>query len=126
MQIYNHDSQESIVFKNNCNELNNWITHLGYIFKEIENLLNLSKVELSNALEHQPVVTKLSIKREENNIILKNFRKYKESLPKAMECEDMDCDMYYVNEHEKFRNIYMVHLENYRRVKEEYFNLLTN
>lgn len=124
MQIYNHDSQESIVFKNNSIELNNWTTHLGYVSGEIENLLNLSKVELSRTLEHQPVLTKLSIKREENNIILKNFRKYKESLSKAVECEDMDCDMFYVNEHEKFRNIYMVHLEKYRKIKEEYFNLI--
>ncbi|PHR15182.1 MAG: hypothetical protein COA40_03400 [Aequorivita sp.] len=124
MQIYNHDSQESIVLKNNLIELNNWITHLGYIFSEIDNLLNLSQVELSNKLEQQPVVAKLSIKREENNIILKNFRKYKDGLPKAMECDDMDCDMFYVNEHEKFRKIYMAHVEKYRKIKEEYFNLL--
>jgi len=125
MQIYNHDSEESIVLKNNGIELNNWITHLGYISAEIDNLLNLSRAELSNKLEHEPVVAKLSNKREENNIILKKFRKYRESLPKAMECEDMDCDMYYVNEHEKFRNIYMSHLEKYRKIKEEYFSLLT-
>ena len=126
MEIYDHDAPETITFKNNYVELENWISHLSYINKEIENLLNLSKIELSNVLEHQPVLTKLSIKREENKINLRAFRKYKESIAKAAECEDVYCDMYYVNEHEKCRKVYMYHLEKYRRVKEEYFNILTN
>lgn len=124
MQIYDHDSPEAITFKNNSIELDNWIAHLEYIEKEINNLLNLSNGELSNVLEQQPVLMKLSIKKEENRISLNAFRKYKNSLPQATECEDVDCDMFYVNEHERFRKIYLYHLEKYRRVKEEYFNIL--
>src|SRR5690606_30473327 len=110
--------------KNSFTELSNWLTHLSYIIKEIDNLLNLSQGELSNALGQQPVVSKLSLKREETTIVLNDFRKYRNNLSKAAECEDMDCDMFYVNEHKKYRTIYISHLENYRQVKEEYFNLI--
>lgn len=125
MQIYNHDTPETITFKNNCIELDNWINHLEYIEKEINNLLNLSKAELANALEQHPVLIKLSIKKAENNNNLNAFRKYKDGLPQAAECEDVGCDMFYVTEHERYRKVYMYHLEKYRRVKEEYFNILS-
>ena len=125
MQIYNHDTPETIAFKNNTIELDNWINHLEYIEKEITNLVNLSKVELANALDQHPVLMKLSIKKKENNTTLNSFRKYKDGLPQAAECEDVDCDMFYVTEHERYRKVYMYHLEKYRRVKEEYFNILS-
>lgn len=124
MQIYDHDRPETITFKNNCIELDNWIGHMEYIEKEIANLLNLSKGELLNVLEQQPVLMRLSIKKEENQINLNAFRKYKNSLPLATECEDVDCDMFYISEHERYRKVYLYHLEKYRRIKEEYFNIL--
>lgn len=125
MQIYGHDTPETITFKNNCIELDTWIHHLEYIEKEITNLINLSKGQLISALEHKPVLMKLSIKKEENRINLNGFIKYRDSLPQAAECEDVDCDMFYVTEHERYRKVYMYHLEKYRRVKEEYFNILS-
>jgi len=124
MQIYDHDTPETITFKNNCIELDNWIGHMEYIEKEIANLLNLSNGELLNILGQQPVLMKLSIKKEENRINLNAFRKYKNSLPLATECEDVDCDMFYISEHERYRKVYLYHLEKYRRIKEEYFNIL--
>jgi hypothetical protein len=125
MQIYDHDSPEIITFKNNTIELDNWINHLEYIEKEISNLLNLSKAELLNAMEQKPVLMKLSIKKEENNNNLNAFKRYRDGLPQAAECEDVDCDMFYITEHERYRKVYMYHLEKYRRVKEEYFNILS-
>jgi hypothetical protein len=125
MQIYNHDSPETITFKNNSIELDNWINHLEYIEKEISNLLNLSKAELLNAMDQKPVLMRLSIKKEENRNNLNAFRRYKDGLPQAAECEDVDCDMFYVTEHERYRKVYMYHLEKYRRVKEEYFSILS-
>jgi hypothetical protein len=125
MQIYDHDSPETITFKNNSIELDNWINHLEYIEKEISNLLNLSKAELLNAMDQEPVLMRLSIKKEENRNNLNAFRRYKDGLPQAAECEDVDCDMFYVTEHERYRKVYMYHLEKYRRVKEEYFSILS-
>ena len=124
MQIYDHDSPEAITFKSNSIELDNWISHLEYIEKEINNLLNVGNGELSTVLEQKQVLVKLSIKREENRVNLNVLKKHKNNLPQAIECEDVDCDMFYVTEHERIRKIYLYHLEKYRGVKEEYFNIL--
>lgn len=124
MQIYEHDTPEAISFKNNCVELESWISHLRYIEKEISNLMNLGNTEFSTAMKYQSILVKLSQKLDENRTKLNALLRYKDSLPQVAECEDVDCDMFYVNEHEKFRKVYMYHLEKYRRVKEEYFNIL--
>ncbi len=125
MQIYNHDTPEAIAFKNNSIELDNWIEHLNYIEKEIINLLNLGNTELSKVFEYKNVIEKLAREKETNTAAIDAFLKYKEGLPKAAECEDVDCDMFYVTEHEKFRKTYLAHLKRYREVKEEYFSMLS-
>lgn len=125
MQIYNHDTPEAIAFKNNSIELDNWIEHLNYIEKEIVNLLNLGNTELSKVFESKNVIEKLAREKETNTAAIDAFLKYKEGLPKAAECEDVDCDMFYVTEHEKFRKTYLAHLKRYREVKEEYFSMLS-
>lgn len=125
MQIYDHDSPEAITYKNNSIESENWVEHLNYIDKEIRNLLNLSKTELAKRLETEEVISKLMSKQTDNTLAINAFLNYRESLPKAAECEDVGCDMFYVGEHDKFRKTYIAHLKKYREVKEEYFTILT-
>ncbi|HLT49977.1 MAG TPA: hypothetical protein VKZ90_05970 [Aequorivita sp.] len=125
MQIYDHDSPEAITFKNSSIELDNWIEHLNYIEKEIANLLNLGRAELSKVFDSPAILDKLVREKETNAKIIDTFLKYKEGLPKAAECEDVDCDMFYITEHERFRKTYLEYLKKYREVKEEYFNALS-
>ena len=124
MEIYDHDTPEEIAFKNNSIELDHWIEHLYYIEKEITNLLKLGNTELVKILGTDPVLNKLQKKKENNVITVQAFQKYRDGLPKAAECEDVDCDMFFVTEHEKFRRMYKFHLNRYRKVKEEYFHVL--
>ncbi|HPE82886.1 MAG: hypothetical protein KDC94_06230 [Aequorivita sp.] len=125
MQIYDHDSPEAITFKNSSIELDNWIEHINYIEKEITNLLNLGRAELSKVFDFQTILDKLVREKETNAKIIGAFLKYKEGLPKAAECEDVDCDMFYITEHKRFRKTYLEYLKKYREVKEEYFNAIS-
>ncbi len=125
MEIYDHDSPEAITYKHNSIESENWVEHLNYIDKEITNLLNLSKTELAKRFESETIISKLKNEKLLNTDAIDSLLKYRESLPKAAECEDVDCDMFYVGEHEKFRKTYIAHLKQYREVKEEYFSVLT-
>ncbi len=125
MQIYDHDSPEAITFKNNSIELENWLEHLSYINKEISNLLNIGKTERAKATEMRPILLNLESKKEENATTIEELNKYKNNLPKAAECEDVSCDMFYVNEHKKYRKSYRDYLESYREIKEEFFKILS-
>lgn len=125
MQIYDHDSPEAITFKNNSIELENWLEHLSYINKEISSLLNIKKTETANVEELESITLNLENKKKENNSKIDLFNEYRNNLPKAAECEDVSCDMFYVNEHGKFRKSYKAHLESYRKAKEDYLEILS-
>ena len=124
MQIYDHDSPEAINYKNSAIELEDWLEQLNYIEREISNLLNLVKSG-SEDLEVKKYLEILEKKRETNSNILRNLMEYRNTLPKAAECEDVECDMFYINEHMKYRKMYRDHMENYRNVKEDFFKILT-
>lgn len=57
MQIYNHDSQEAIAYKNNYLELENWIGYLNDVEKGIINLVNLGNTQPIPSLIIQPVLS---------------------------------------------------------------------
>lgn len=125
MQIYDHDSPEAITFKNSSIELENWIEHLSYIDKEILHLLNLGKNERLKTIEIGSILLSLENKKEENANTIEELNKYRNNLPKAAECEDVSCDMFYVNEHKKYRKSYRDYLQTYREIKEEFFIILS-
>lgn len=125
MQIYDHDSPEAINFKNSSIELEDWIEHLHYIEKEITKLLQFAEIENRDSEKFQEKLQRLLKKRKANAENLEELLKYQATLPKAAECEDVECDMFYVNEHIKYRQIYRNHLDNYRKAKEEFFEVLS-
>lgn len=125
MQIYDHDSPEAITYKNNSIELENWLEHFSYIDKEIAILLKIKLAKGVNTNEFQTLFSKLEKKKEENGNTIDEFIKYKNNLPKAAECEDVSCDMFYVNEHDRYRKSYRLQLKEYRKIKEAYLTLLS-
>lgn len=124
MQIYDHDSPEAINFKNSSIELEDWIELLNYSEKEISNLLSLVKSPPKDNEELTLRIKNLEHIREVNKDNLAKLLKYRNSLPKAAECEDVECDMFYVNEHISYRKMYRDHIDNYRKIKEEFFEAI--
>lgn len=124
MQIYDHDSPEAITYKNNARDLEDWFDHLYYIESEISHLLRLGTIQSDINNEISSILKSLESKKEENANTIDELTTYRNNLPKAAECEDVSCDMFYVNEHVKYRKSYKNHLESYRNIKEEYFKIL--
>lgn len=115
--FYEHDSDDRLIAIKNALELNNWINHLLGNGEELETLVNIAK-KLSNG---QDMVNNLKELALENKLHLGVFYRYKNSMMNVHECEDMECDIYYINKHEEFRNLYMSLWETIRKVKEELY-----
>ncbi|QWX84890.1 hypothetical protein H0I23_04395 [Cellulophaga sp. HaHaR_3_176] len=120
--IYNHDTDVDITHKINTMELDNWINHLKYIKKELVNLIGITSKDLKNKFNDDTVVERFQKKEGENETLLNALQKYATSRSNIIECEDMDCDMIYITEHESYRRSYLYHLDKYRRLKDEFFN----
>lgn len=121
-EIYNHDTDVDVTHKINTIELENWINHLKYIKKELTNFIGLCSNDLSDKLEDENTILKFQKKDIENESLLNALRKYMNSRSDIVECEDSQCDMVFITEHESYRRSYLYHLDKYRRIKDEFFN----
>lgn len=122
IEIFGHDSDIDVTHKINTIELDNWINHLKYISSELDNLISLCKEGLSTKLEDESILVRFQKKREDNEILLNALQKYSVSRSHIAECEDTQCDMVYIFEHETYRRSYVYHLDKYGRLKDEFFN----
>ena len=120
--IYDHDNDLDVTHKINTIELDNWINHLEYIRKELVNLINLCSGDLNKKLDNDSVFVRFQKKKIENENLFNALTKYAASRTNISECEDTQCDMVYITEHESYRRSYLYHLDKYRRLKDEFFD----
>jgi len=119
-QFFNHESEGEITNIKDTYELKNWISHLEYIKKEIEYFIALVKAHTNN----EELLKALKNHQKENNSELSSFYNYAPSISESQECDDVDCDIFFLNKHEEFRTKYLEYLENYRKLKIEAFETL--
>ncbi len=119
--IYDHDSDIDVTHKINTIELDNWINHLNYIKKELKNLTKLYAGDLEVKMQDKDIISRFEKKQAENETLLNVLHRYQSSRTDIIECEDMQCDMNYITEHETYRRSYLYHLDKYRRLKDEFF-----
>ncbi|MBO6881637.1 hypothetical protein [Winogradskyella sp.] len=121
-EIFNHDTSIDVTHKINTMELDNWINHLRYIKKELGNLINICNKDLKNNLNEHDIVERFEKKHIENETLLSALLTYLNSRTDIAECEDTQCDMVYITEHESYRRSYLYHLDKYRRLKDAFFD----
>jgi len=111
--FYAHESDSGIMVKKDKSEVANWTDDLSYVNEELEYLLNIEDQMLQNPELYQQL---LAVRRE-NTLRLAILHRYESTLGKAIECDTVACDAYYLHHHEKNRNAYLEHLKNYRTIK---------
>lgn len=121
-EIFNHNTDVDIAHKINTMELDNWINHSKYIKKELVNLIGICNKDLKYRLDDDNVVERFYKKEIENDTLLNAFHKYSNYRSGLVECEDLQCNMTYMIEHETYRGSYLYHLDKYKRIKNEFFN----
>lgn len=125
IEIFDHDSEVEVAHKINTMELHNWMSHLTYIHKELNNLLEFYRSQtVEKRIELEKIYEAFEIKQVDNGVILRHLLEFKESRNKVSECEDMQCDMSFIQEHEKCRRMYLYHIEKYRKIKDLFFKEL--
>lgn len=119
-QFFNHESEGEIINKKDTFELKNWITHLEHIKKELNYLAALIK-KYSNKTE---ILEDIEKHQQENSEELSTLYNYAPSIADSQECDDVACDIFYLNKHEEFRNRYLGYLKRYRKFKSSVFEVL--
>ena len=118
--LFHHENDVDVTHKINTMELDSWINHLKYIKKKLTNLINICNEGLKKKLKDDSVITRFQKKEVENEVLLNALIKYANSRSNIIECEDIQCDMVYITEHESYRRCYLYHLDKYNRLKDEF------
>jgi hypothetical protein len=114
---YSHETDDQVLHKKRTLEINIWISHLNYITNECDWLAKIA----SNKIQDKDLRDLLLDKSEKNSSLLNEFYSYRSTLSSFYECDDLDCDLYYINLHDTFCEKYLKHLEDYRLIKDELF-----
>ncbi|SFC45458.1 hypothetical protein SAMN04487891_111109 [Flagellimonas taeanensis] len=115
-----HEADDRIMLKKDKVEVGHWAESLEHIDEEIRMLLALEDRFLNDSALH---VELLALQRE-NTLKSGMLYRYENAMRNAWECDDMACDTYYLNKHEKYRELYMEHLKSYRKLKSKLFSRL--
>ena len=114
---YAHETDEQVLHKKRTQEINLWISHLNYITNECDWLAKIA----SNIIKDRDLRDLLLEKSEINSSLLNELYSYRNTLDSFHECNDLDCDLYYIDLHDTICKKYIKHLENYRSVKDQVF-----
>lgn len=119
-QLFNNESEGEITNIKDTHELKSWIGHLEYINIELEHLIALIKKQTNNAR----LLADLEQQQKDNVNELSAFYNYAPSISESQECDDVDCDIFFLNKHEEFRTKYLDYIKNYRKIKTQTFEAL--
>ncbi|UNY98735.1 hypothetical protein MQE36_16860 [Zhouia spongiae] len=111
--FYEHDSVEMQILKKDFIEVSSWIEHLEHIAKELTTLRDIAGQYL---IEHD-LEPSFDVYIQENGTEISTLYNYRLSLEGQIECQDMDCDTYYKDEHKAKRNKYQETVEKYHVLK---------
>ncbi len=111
--FYTHESDSKIMLIKDKAEVNNWTDDMEYINEELEYLLDIEDRMINSSELYQQMHTL----RIENELKLRELDRYGSTMRNVLECDTVACDAFYLDKHEKNRNIYVEHLKRYRKIK---------
>lgn len=110
-----YDTETQIIQRRSFRELDMWISHVSYITNECDNLAKIA----SNLIKDKDLRDELLLMLLENSKVLTQLYNARNETEKLNECDDVACELFYLNEHESTRSLYLKHIKIYRKLKEE-------
>ena len=118
VQFNAHEADDHIMWKKDGLEVGQWIESLGFIDQELGFLIELE----DRFVEDPELYALIQEKRRENTFVSGELFRHESAMKNALECDDLACDIYYLDHHEKQRGLFMEHLRSYRPLKSRLFS----
>ncbi|PZD76703.1 hypothetical protein [Mesonia sp. K7] len=125
--IQEHHDDEEIQMMTFHDELRQWKKELKFINRELQFLSKLLDSRLvrkakANEEDGSYVLTSLEQMLQKNKDFLFQLIQFKNESEKIRECEDMQCETYFLNEHILFKKKYVSHIAQIQNIKDIIFN----
>lgn len=124
--IKNHYTQEDIERQYIDKDITNWKEELECINAEIMFFKKLlkNKIDVNYSKNYQTLFEKLEKKQLESKVASEKLINYTQKMQGINECEDLDCETYYLNDHIVFKENVEAFLSKYRKLKRTIFSKL--
>lgn len=111
------EADRHIMWKKDGLEVDQWTGSLGFIAQELTQLIGLA----DRYLKDTDLKARLLDKQRGNTHISGDLFRYGNTMKNALECEDLACEAYYLDNHEEQRAQYLEHVKGYRELKMELY-----
>ena len=119
---FDHDSDDQIIQKRSENELAHWLSHVNFITYEGDRMAKIASNVLNNTQLRDAFLNTI----EESILVTKTLNAYKKAMPNYKECDHLECDMFYINQHEEVRRDYLKLIATYRELKDVFYAQFLN
>ena len=117
---YEHETDEEIVKRQRHRELQTWISHLEAMNIEADLLAKI----VSNKINDRQLREALLDNSNDNLNLLNEFYTYRNVMNNIRECDELECDQYYVLQHDQVFEKYMECITQYRLIKDKVYQKL--
>lgn len=117
---YGYETDDEIVKRHMHRELQTWISHLEAMNIEADQLASITATKIGDKKLRNAVLDEIN----ENINLLNEFYTYRNHLNNVRECDEMDCDHFYMNQHDHVFERYVNCVTQYREVKNDVYQKL--
>lgn len=117
---YGHETDDEIVKRQMHRELHTWISHLDAMNTEADRLAKIA----SNKIGDKELRDALLDDINENINLLNEFYSYRNVLNNVRECDELECDQFYIQKHDYVFEKYMECVTQYRSIKDKVYQKL--
>lgn len=117
---YGHETDDEIVKRQMHRELHTWITHLEAMNSEADLLAKIT----ANKINDKNLRDELLDDINENINLLNEFYTYRNVMNNFRECDELECDQFYMLQHDQVFDKYVECVAQYRSVKDKVYQKL--
>lgn len=114
MNTNNRDTDLDVLHKINTLELESWINFINFIKTDLENLIKICELQKTNNF-----INAIQTNILQNEYILNTLYKHSSNRLNLIECEDIHCDISFINEHKDLKELYLKHITEYQNLKND-------
>lgn len=108
-----HNPDEQFILKRDHEEVTSWIDHLEEIVLDLGRLKKLIKKSPEQTISHAEICDYESLMKTK----ISKLYNYRHSLDNILECQDIDCDVYYKERHNTIREDHLKTINDYDSLK---------
>ena len=117
---YAYETDDEIVKRLMHRELHTWISHLDAMNNEADRLAKIASNKIGDKVFRDVLLANIN----DNINLLNEFYTYRNAMNNVRECDELECDQFYMHQHDHVYEKYVECVTQYRDIKDKVYQRL--